>query len=90
MKVNDPYYDDQEIKALTGCKAFMFPQELHKFDALILVADHAVYNVPSVRKFFEKSRVKIIFDNVGFWKNLTYFNERGIAYYVPGDSNWLV
>jgi len=89
VRVNDPYYDDKEIKLLTGCKSFDFPNELSKFEALVLVADHALYTMPGTLKHLEKSKVRVIYDNVGFWKNLTFFNERGIDYYIPGDDNWL-
>lgn len=90
VRVNDPYFSPGEIRSLTGCGTFSFPEEVDRFEALVLVAAHAVYQTPRVRALLEKGdRCRVIYDNVGAWKNLTYFNKYGIDYYVPGDGYWL-
>lgn len=88
--VHDPYFTADEIRVLADCGTFQFPDDLGKFEALAVVADHTEYLTPAVRQVFDQNcRCRVIYDNVGIWQNLTYFNQRGIKYYIPGDANWL-
>lgn len=90
VRINDPYYDKQEIRTLTGCSSFEFPEGARRLEALVVVAGHAAYQSPSIRRVLDHgTRCRVIYDNVGIWQNLTYFKERGISYYIPGDSHWL-
>lgn len=88
--VHDPYFNADEIRLLTDCGTFQFPDDVGKFEALAVVADHAEYLTPAVRRVFERRCLcRVIYDNVGIWQNLTYFAKRGIKYFVPGDAHWL-
>ena len=88
VRVNDPFYTDEEIKKLTGCEVFKYPDDLDKFDMVLVVNDHDQYKQVDKRKLFKKlNKVKFIMDNVGLWeKYRSYFQ---INYKTIGESNWL-
>lgn len=90
VRINDPYFDRTEIKNITGCDTFSFPEDVSKFEGIVIVSDHAEYQSPSARRIFDNSNnCKVIYDNVGIWQNLTYFATKRIKYYIPGDAHWI-
>jgi len=88
VKVNDPFYNDKEIKKLTGCETFNYPCDLNQFDVILVVNDHEQYKQVDKRKLFKKlNKVKFIMDNVGLWEEYKdYFT---VNYKVIGERNWL-
>ena len=40
IMVHDPLYSQEEIKVITGCSAFVFPDDLDQFDVVLLLCGH--------------------------------------------------
>lgn len=87
VKVQDPYYTRKEIKEITGCETFKFPEELDQFDIIIIVAGHMIYKSVSQQVIKDKCK-GIIIDNIGIWKDID-FSGSFTEYYVAGEANWL-
>jgi len=85
VKVNDPLYTEKEIKDLTGCDTFNFPDDLDKFDIVIALNDHDEYKLVNTITLLNKLKnVKNVIDNVGMWKDIYVPNYKEV-----GDKNWL-
>lgn len=86
--VHDPYFLEQEIWDITGCNTFSFPEDLARFDCLLLVTDHKKYSSICKENLLSKiNSYTSIFDGTGIWKN--YFNENDhIDYRQIGWSHW--
>ena len=89
IKVNlfDPFYSNKEIKKITGLNSFKYPQDLKKFECIILSVDHDFFKkkFSKTRKFLNNS--KFILDNMGIWKNLSL--PKNIKYKISGEENWI-
>jgi len=86
IKVNDPLYSDEELINITGCKTFEFPQDLDKFEAILLLTSHDEYrNVESSQLVQNTEHCKFIFDNTGLWKDIEF----KCPYYLSGQSGWM-
>jgi len=98
VKVNDPFYSEEEIKQKTGCETFKYPDDLDQFNVLLVIDDHDQYKQVNKAILLEKLRkVKRIIDNVGLWSdmkdliNKEYNSYAGgkIIYSMIGEENWL-
>lgn len=91
VKVNDPYYDVDEIKKITGTGSFQFPAELVEFDCILIVAGHRRYKAISQEQL--KTNLKncrMVIDNLEeAWKDFDW-DSMGIDYVIVGDKNWLI
>lgn len=89
--IHDPYYTDAEIKRLTGFGSFTYPEDLGKFDTLVIVPDHRIYTQTPVRilsQFVKKGQE--IYDNSGTWEKFRgLFDRKGVRYHKVGDAGWL-
>lgn len=90
VKINDPYYTQEEIKKITGVESFTFPDDLSEFEAVIIVAGHRLYRaIPESQLRRHLTNCKLIIDNLEeTWKNFDW-SSTAIRYLVAGDSNWL-
>lgn len=89
VKVNDPYYSDEEILQETGVESFSFPDGLKDFDTILIVSDHQQYRfMPNKAIMNNLKNCRLILDNTGVWRFLKS-NDKGIEYHVAGDSKWL-
>ena len=90
VKVNDPYYNDEEIGKLTGTESFRFPDGLSEFECILIVAGHRAYKaVPETQLKHSLKKCRLIIDNLEeTWRHLDW-SSSPIRYYVAGDSNWL-
>ena len=80
-------YMAQEIKELVGIDTFSYPNELNKFDAIVVSVDHDEFkNTENLRKNLVSC--KYILDNLGIWEKLNLY-QLGIEYHVSGDKNWI-
>lgn len=90
VKVHDPYYTKEEIKAITGADTFVFPRGLSEFECIIIVAGHRIYRAISeahLKTILKKCRM--IVDNMEeTWQDFEW-KSSGIQYFVSGNSNWL-
>ena len=89
IKVNlyDPFYSSKEIKKITGLNSFKYPQDLKKFECIVLSVDHDFFRKDffNTKKFLNNS--KFILDNMGIWKNFRM--PKNIKYKVSGEENWI-
>jgi hypothetical protein len=85
VKLFDPYFTSKEIKNILGVKTFKFPDDLTKFDCIIVSVDHKKFKIPAtkLRKYIKNC--KYIIDNNGAWKNYNLKNN----YHISGDSGWI-
>lgn len=90
MKINDPYYTQEEIKKLAGTETFAFPEGLSEFDCVVIVAGHRLYKaIPELKLFTHLKRCKLVLDNLEeTWRTFNW-TSLGIEYHIAGDSKWL-
>jgi len=89
VKIHDPLYMEQEIKKISGCETFRFPQDLQEFDAVLLVADHQLYRfTPNTVILNNLKKCKVVLDNTGIWQDID-FRKINVEYHVAGDKRWL-
>ena len=89
VKVSDLHYTDEQIWQLSGARSFRFPDELHEFDTVLVVAAHREYGAYTQAKIVQSlGSCRLILDNTGLWKGID-FARHGIEYHVAGDRNWL-
>ena len=85
VRLFDPYFTKKEIKDAVNIGTFKFPNELRKFDCLIVTVDHKQFKIP--RKVLKKylKKCKLIIDHDGAWKNY----DLGSNYHLSGDTGWI-
>lgn len=90
VKINDPYYTQEEIKKLAGTETFAFPEGLSEFDCVVIVAGHRLYKaIPELKLFTHLKRCKLVLDNLEeTWRTFNW-TSLGIEYHIAGDSKWL-
>jgi len=89
VKVNDPYYNAEEIGRICGVGTFDFPQGMTEFDTILIVADHRLYTSVNRSKILScLTNCGIILDNTGIWQEID-FAGHGIEYRLAGRENWL-
>ncbi len=87
VEIFDPFFNDEEIKEITGLNSFNYPKELSKFDALVISVDHDEFKVFEDAKEYLKN-CKYVLDNLGVWEEKLK-SYKNIEYHVAGDENWL-
>ena len=90
VKVNDPYYTDAEIRAITGAPSFEFPEGLSEFECVMIVAGHRLYRAVSENRLKDiLTNCRMIIDNLEeAWRNFDW-KSTDIEYHVAGSSNWI-
>ena len=85
VELFDPYFTDKEIFEAVKVKTFKFPEELKKFDGLIVSVNHKQFNIS--KKVLEKNtkNCKLIIDHDGAWKKYNLKNN----YHLTGDREWI-
>ena len=88
VKVHDPYYNAEEIKKLTGCESFVFPQGLHDRDTILLVTPHMNYKYTNKQEILKYlNNTKLVIDNMGIWNDFPLPEKT--QYFEAGHANWL-
>jgi nucleotide sugar dehydrogenase len=88
VKVNDPYYADEEISKMLGVKTFAFPEGLHEFDAVLVAAGHMQYKYTNHTALISHLKnCKLLLDNLGALSNVRF--PSSIEYHKSGDAGWL-
>jgi UDP-N-acetyl-D-mannosaminuronate dehydrogenase len=89
VKVNDPYYADDEIRQIVGVETFRYPDGLGEFDAVLVTTGHREYRAASAATVLGcLVNCRLILDNAGLWTEID-FAPRGIEYHRAGDRGWL-
>ena len=85
VKLFDPYFTQKEIRDTLGVETFKFPNELTKFDCVIVTVDHKQFKISSNKLKRYLKNCKFIIDHDGAWKNYKLKNN----YHLTGDSGWI-
>ena len=88
VKVCDPQFKPREIKKISGAESFTFPDELNKFDCLVIAVDHKQFKIKREKLIKLTKKNKYILDNYGIWENLNLNSEK-MRYIVSGNKGWL-
>tara|TARA_B100000900_G_C20573184_1_gene714179 strand:+ start:457 stop:1779 length:1323 start_codon:yes stop_codon:yes gene_type:complete len=83
----DPYYSNEEIKRIVGVKSFKFPQDLSKFDCIVVSIDHKEFKTNMKRITKHLSNCKYILDNMKVWEKISF--PKHITYKISGEKNWI-
>lgn len=89
IKLFDPYYSNKEIKKIANVDVFKFPNQINKFDCLIVLVNHNFF-INYYKKICGDSKLKFLIDNTGAlnkYKNI--LSKRGTKYILTGDQSWL-
>ena len=87
--VNDPYFNAAEIGSLYDLPSFDFPDDLDRFDGLLLAAAHHDYTKVQWARLFPRMKgCQVIVDNCSGWADVD-FGRHGISYVKPGGQHWL-
>ena len=76
---------EKEVRKIAGVETFKFPNELGKFDCIIVSVDHKQFKISSIKLKKFISNCKLIIDHDGAWKNYN-LNKN---YHLSGDSGWM-
>ena len=85
VKLFDPYFTPKEIMNAAGVKTFKFPNQLTKFDCIIVTVNHRQFRISPVKLKKYLKNCKFIIDHEGAWQGYKFANE----YHLTGDSGWL-
>jgi UDP-N-acetyl-D-mannosaminuronate dehydrogenase len=89
VEVHDPYYTAEEVKQICSTETFHFPDDLGRFDAILIVADHRAYQaIPRNKILSNLKACRLVMDNVAIWSEFN-LGEKGIEYHVAGTEHWL-
>ena len=85
VRLFDPYFSKKEIYKAVKVKTFNFPNDLAKFDCLIITVDHKQFKIQ--KKILEKhlKKCKLIIDHDGAWKKYNLKNN----YHLTGSRGWI-
>lgn len=83
----DPYYSNKEIAKIVGVKSFKYPQDLSKFDCIVISIDHKEFkaNIKNITKYL--TNCKYILDNMKVWEKINF--PKHITYKISGEKNWI-
>ena len=91
VQVQDPYYSSEEIKSITNLESFNYPNDLQKFDCIVITPGHREYKITPKDVLLENLKnCRLIIDNPSVWfKWKEDFKKMGIKYILIGDKNWM-
>ena len=85
VKLFDPYFTREEIKNATGADTFEFPNQLTKFDFIIVTVNHKQFRIQKSKLKKYLKNCKFIIDHEGAWEKYN-LDEK---YHLTGDRGWL-
>ena len=85
VKLFDPYFTREEIKKTTGADTFKFPNQLTKFDCIIVTVNHKQFRIQKSKLKKYLKNCKFIIDHEGAWEKYN-LDEK---YHLTGDRGWL-
>jgi len=83
----DPYYSIKEIKQITGVNSFKYPEDLSKFDCIVISIDHKEFKINMKKIGNHLKNCKYILDNMRVWEKIKF--PKSITYKISGEKNWL-
>ncbi len=82
VRLHDPYYDDEEIRAIAGVEPLRFPDDLATVDGIVLVTAHTPYVQSEIERLVAPGAV--IVDNFGTWRDRPFAH--GVRYHEVGSG----
>src|SRR5260370_506939 len=80
--IQDPFYSSREIEEIAGVGTFNYPEDLRKFDSVVVSVPHLEYTetpVPALLKPIKQ--VTFVLDAEGAWQSYRdFFHQQGIDY----------
>ncbi len=88
--IQDPFYSSKEIEEIAGVSTFSYPDDLKKFDSVVVSVPHLEYTetpVPLLLKSIKSGT--FVLDAEGAWQSYRdFFQQKGIDYRKIGDAGW--
>ncbi len=88
--IQDPFYSSKEIEEIAGVGTFRYPDDLKKFDSIVVSVPHLEYTetpVPALLKSIKSGT--FVLDAEGAWQSYRdFFQQKGIDYRKIGDAGW--
>ncbi len=89
VRIHDPYFSAEEIrKLLPNANYVDILSESSKNECVVIMTPHLAYRF-FTQDMFENSGLnsaKLVIDNTGLWKNLTFSGKT--IYHIPGDGKF--
>src|SRR5438094_8472512 len=86
--IQDPFYSSKEIEEVAGVSTFSYPDDLKKFDSVVVSVPHLEYTetpVPLLLKSIKSGTFAL--DAEGAWQGYRdYFQQQQINYRKIGDA----
>ncbi len=90
--IQDPFYSAKEIEDITGVSTFSYPEDLLKFDSVVISVPHLEYTetpVPALLKCIKPGT--FVLDAEGAWQSYRdFFQQKQIDYRKIGDAGWAI
>jgi nucleotide sugar dehydrogenase len=90
--IQDPFYSSKEIEEIAGVGTFNYPEDLRKFDSVVVSVPHLEYTetpVPALLKCIKSGT--FLLDAEGAWQSYRdFFQQKRIDYRKIGDAGWAV
>jgi nucleotide sugar dehydrogenase len=88
--IQDPFYSAKEIEDIVGVDTFNYPEDLRKFDSVVVSVPHLEYTetpVPALLKSIKPGT--FVLDAEGAWQSYRdFFRQKRIDYRKIGDAGW--
>ena len=88
--IQDPFYTAREIEDIAGVETFRYPEDLRKFDSVVVSVPHLEYTetpVPALLKSIKQGT--FVLDAEGAWQSYRdFFQQKRIDYRKIGDAGW--
>ena len=87
VNVFDPHYSKKEINEIVGVNSFNYPEDLSKFDCIVITTNHKEFKTNSRKLIKYLKNCNFILDNMKVWEKINF--PQNIDYKISGEKNWL-
>ena len=87
VNVFDPHYSKKEINEIVGVNSFNYPEDLSKFDCIVITTNHKEFKTNSRKLVKYLKNCNFILDNMKVWEKINF--PQNIEYKISGEKNWL-
>jgi nucleotide sugar dehydrogenase len=90
VRIQDPFYSEQEVLKIVGVHSFKYPDDLKEFDSLVISVPHLEYTETPVPELLDSIRPgTFVLDAEGAWESYRdFFHQKQIDYRKIGDAGW--
>src|SRR5436853_7681649 len=92
VRIQDPYYSEEEVRKIAGLGSFKYPSDLKDFDSLVVSVPHLEYTETPVPELLDSIRPgTFVLDAEGAWQSYRdFFQQKKIDYRKIGDAGWAI